>query len=90
MIADTLNKIEAWVEHDSRCVPIAIKDPEGPDFGCQWIATSGNPHVIDEYGIEEVRSSEIAGHWITIVDGNDGSTAWWNENEEEWIPGEPE
>jgi hypothetical protein len=82
MIAETLNNIEAIVGHCSRCVPIEANG--------EWIATTGNPHVIDEYGIQEVRESEIAGHWITIVDGTDGSTAWWNENEEEWIPGEPE
>ena len=85
-IADTLNEAKAVVEHDSRVVPIAVPNPDG---GCEWIATTGRPRNPD-YGIVDVTQEKHAGHWVTIVYGEDGSTAWWDDSDECWLPGLPE
>jgi hypothetical protein len=87
-IAERLTEAGAWPDHDSRCTPIAIPDPDGPGYTCQWIATTGDPQN-DEYGIADITEEEHAGHWIIIVHGTDETVCWWNENEEEWQEGEP-
>ena len=80
-IGETFREGQIELGYDSRCTPLI--DSEG-----DRIATTGSPEN-ESYGLADLEQVEIAGHWILIAHGTDGSTAWWHEGDEEWRDGIP-
>jgi len=88
-IADKLNEARI-VEHDcdSRSVWICRQDDIDRDAGDREyqlvpVATTGSTEN-EEYGIVDVRQEKNFGHWTTIIEGEDGTTAWWDEESGRW------
>lgn len=81
-IGEILREEQVEPGHDSRSIPLFTPDGD-------LVATTGDP-TNDSYGLADLEEVKIAGHWVLVAHGTDGSTAWWDEADGKWQDGRPD